>query len=214
MKTIKNPLMSARQRKKGFTLTEIAIVLGIIGLILGAIWSAAASVYNNQRIAHANTAVLQIAQGVRQLYANTSTIDAALAGTDITALVTSAGMTPSDLGTNDPLTGPFPGGSTAVYDTKDNVGFVVEMTGVTAQQCISLLTAVGGQSRDPGLYEAAGVTGGALGTDPAASVTTAGKTTPPIAATVTATTATVAYANGVGGCGKTPNAVYFGFTVK
>jgi prepilin-type N-terminal cleavage/methylation domain-containing protein len=33
------------QRKKGFTLTEIAIVLGIIGLILGAVWTAASGVY-------------------------------------------------------------------------------------------------------------------------------------------------------------------------
>jgi prepilin-type N-terminal cleavage/methylation domain-containing protein len=33
------------QRKKGFTLTEIAIVLGIIGIILAAVWSAASGVY-------------------------------------------------------------------------------------------------------------------------------------------------------------------------
>lgn len=34
-------------KKKGFTLTEIAIVLGIIGLILGAVWTAASGVYAN-----------------------------------------------------------------------------------------------------------------------------------------------------------------------
>ena len=33
------------QHKKGFTLTEIAIVLGIIGIILAAVWSAASGVY-------------------------------------------------------------------------------------------------------------------------------------------------------------------------
>ena len=36
---------SVRRSKKGFTLTEIAIVLGIIGLILGAVWTAASGVY-------------------------------------------------------------------------------------------------------------------------------------------------------------------------
>ena len=44
-----------RQRRRGFTLTEIAIVLGIVGLILGAIWVAAAAVYNNLRVSHADT---------------------------------------------------------------------------------------------------------------------------------------------------------------
>jgi prepilin-type N-terminal cleavage/methylation domain-containing protein len=34
-----------RVEQKGFTLTEIAIVLGIIGIILGAVWSAASGVY-------------------------------------------------------------------------------------------------------------------------------------------------------------------------
>ena len=38
------PASPTRQKKRGFTLTEIAIVLGIIGLILGAIWVAAAAV--------------------------------------------------------------------------------------------------------------------------------------------------------------------------
>jgi prepilin-type N-terminal cleavage/methylation domain-containing protein len=33
------------RRRKGFTLTEIAIVLGIIGIILGAVWTAASGVY-------------------------------------------------------------------------------------------------------------------------------------------------------------------------
>ena len=62
----KNPIQARpTPRKKGFTLTEIAIVLGIIGLILGAIWVAAASVYQNQRIGHANTALLHTAQSVR-----------------------------------------------------------------------------------------------------------------------------------------------------
>jgi len=46
--------IQARKSVAGFTLTELAIVLGIIGLILGAIWVAASKVYQNNR---ANTAV-------------------------------------------------------------------------------------------------------------------------------------------------------------
>src|SRR5271168_1816583 len=63
------------EEKRGFTLTEIAIVLGIIGLILGAIWVAAAAVYNNLRTSRATTELLTIAQNVRATYATSSTVD-------------------------------------------------------------------------------------------------------------------------------------------
>src|ERR1700740_210314 len=66
----------AGARKRGFTLTEIAIVLGIIGLILGAIWVAAAAVYNNMRTSKATTEILTAVQNVRALYATSQIVDA------------------------------------------------------------------------------------------------------------------------------------------
>jgi prepilin-type N-terminal cleavage/methylation domain-containing protein len=54
--------------RRGFTLTELAIVLGIIGTILGAIWVAASRVYNNQKTDTAVTEILAIANGVRAMY--------------------------------------------------------------------------------------------------------------------------------------------------
>jgi hypothetical protein len=54
-------------RRRAFTLTEIAIVLGVMGMILGAIWGAASTVYANKK----TTAALQeIVANVRGLYAN------------------------------------------------------------------------------------------------------------------------------------------------
>jgi prepilin-type N-terminal cleavage/methylation domain-containing protein len=64
-----------KSKKRGFTLTEIAIVLGIIGLILGAIWVAAAAVYNNQRVTTTQRDLLAMAQAVTTLYANASAVD-------------------------------------------------------------------------------------------------------------------------------------------
>ncbi len=63
---------------RGFTLTEAAIVLGIVGLILGGVWVAAASVYTNLRISRASEQLLSVVQGVRALYATSSDFGAAV----------------------------------------------------------------------------------------------------------------------------------------
>jgi prepilin-type N-terminal cleavage/methylation domain-containing protein len=52
------------KRRRGFTLTEIAIVLGIVGLILGAIWTAASHVYANNRVTTAVRQIVTIANGM------------------------------------------------------------------------------------------------------------------------------------------------------
>jgi len=48
------PLNDAHTEKirRGFTLTEMAIVLAVFGLVLGSIWAAASKVYENRRIAN------------------------------------------------------------------------------------------------------------------------------------------------------------------
>ncbi len=61
--------------EQGFTLTEVAIVLGIIGLILGAIWVAAAAVYTNMRTSKTTTEMLSIVQNVRAMYGTSGVVD-------------------------------------------------------------------------------------------------------------------------------------------
>ncbi len=209
----RNPSAHARteQHKKGFTLTEIAIVLGIIGLILGAIWVAAAGVYNNQRVNNANTAVLQITQGVRSLYATSSTTGYA-AATDITAALITANAVPTNLVNGATLSGPFPGGASGVIATSDGMGFVIVMSGVSQSNCISVLTNIGGTSRDPGLFKADAVANAAPATGDATTTGTGLTTavTPGIAAVAAVGAAPSTY----GGCTNTSNKVRFGFTLK
>ena len=67
-----NLLQIQRRRRaanKGFNLIEAAIVLGIVGLVVGGIWVAATSVYANLRTKQATDQLLQIAQSMRSLYA-------------------------------------------------------------------------------------------------------------------------------------------------
>src|SRR5271170_8075843 len=86
----------ARETSRGFTLTEIAIVLGIIGLILGAIWVAAGSVYSNLRVSQAATETLIIVENFKSLYGGNRNGQAPN-GTDITAMAISAGLLPADM---------------------------------------------------------------------------------------------------------------------
>jgi prepilin-type N-terminal cleavage/methylation domain-containing protein len=177
------------EAKRGFTLTEIAIVLGIVGLILGAIWVAAAAVYNNLRTSRATTELLTVAQNVRAMYATSPLVDpgsnmtvsGAQAGGALTYI--QAGVFPSDmvsLGTT--VQNPWGGGVAIVAAQGGATGtaddsFAIDFDRVPQSACISLLTSNTGNGRDSGLVQAtasAGATlniaGGAILTQPAADV--------------------------------------------
>jgi len=86
--------------RRGFTLTEIAIVLGVVGLVLGGIWAAAATVYNNQKAAKAAGQVLTILNAYKALYGNRQLDVATL--TDDTCAGVNAGFFPADMLPNVP----------------------------------------------------------------------------------------------------------------
>lgn len=151
---------------RGFTLTEAAIVLGIVGLILGAIWVAAASVYNNLRVSRTSEQILQIAQNVRSIYSTQNIISA-----NTTALeIARAGGIPKDMmdDPNNPTTikdvwggditinrttGPAPG---VLGDS-----FYITFTRVPQQACTDIMVRNTGSGRDSGLV---GVDNGPIAT--------------------------------------------------
>jgi type II secretory pathway pseudopilin PulG len=55
-----------KARHAGFTLTEIAIGLAAVGLVLGSIWATVHSVYENNRIAQAETGFTQLSNNLMQ----------------------------------------------------------------------------------------------------------------------------------------------------
>jgi prepilin-type N-terminal cleavage/methylation domain-containing protein len=83
------------RNKKGFTLTELAIVLGVIGSILGAIWTAAGRANDSNKTQKAVSETLSIVTGYRTLYAQ-HPVDVA-DGTDITCMGVNAGFYPADM---------------------------------------------------------------------------------------------------------------------
>jgi prepilin-type N-terminal cleavage/methylation domain-containing protein len=94
--------MKVSSSRRGFTLTEIAVVLGIVGLILGAIWTAAAHVYQQKKVNQEVEEIQDIVQAVRSLYATRGVIGAGTPGVIgaagcMNTLLVSSNSFPSDM---------------------------------------------------------------------------------------------------------------------
>jgi len=179
--------------RRGFTLTEIAIVLGIIGIVLGTIWSTATSVYATQRTNQTNMDILQIMQEVRSLYATAPSTGVTTA-TDLTSGLITDGAVPTRLVSGTGLKDEWPNGVTAILTPATGDSFTIVMTALPQSACISALTSVGGTSRDAGLFNATAVASAAVATSDAIATTT------PLLTPVTPAIATAAAAGNEGGC--------------
>lgn len=159
---------------RGFTLTEAAIVLGIVGLILGAIWVAAAAVYSNLRVSTTSNQLLQMVQSIRSLHATQNTVDAGLTGMANGALIVAkAGAVPKDM-LDDPAAPTAVAnvwGGDVYVDAAQAIlpddAFTITYNEVPVASCSDLLTRNTGSGRDGGLF-AAGA--GALGSVPVGMV--------------------------------------------
>jgi len=161
------------RKLRGFTLTEAAIVLGIVGLILGAIWVAAAAVYNNLRVSTTSNQMLQLVQNVRSMHATQQTMDTALAGTPGAITMAQAGAIPKDM-VDDPIN---PAAVRDVWNgdvtfdaATSNGGvlgdsFTITLPNVPRGACTDILVRNTGAGRDSGLLRA-GADGG-VSTSPA-----------------------------------------------
>jgi prepilin-type N-terminal cleavage/methylation domain-containing protein len=83
--------------RSGFTLIEIAIVLGVIGLVISAIWVAAQQVSNSRKVQKADTQVMQILNGYRGLYTGHGVDDTSATSFDVTCTGVQNGYFPSDM---------------------------------------------------------------------------------------------------------------------
>jgi prepilin-type N-terminal cleavage/methylation domain-containing protein len=164
--------------RRGFTLTEIAIVLGIIGLILGAVWAAASSVYANLKANQAQQGILSAAQAVRSMFATSA--NTGVVGNPAT--IASPGMFPTNWqSTTIGMVGnPWHINPTAnfAYVYGQGQQFLVEIDGISDAGCAQLV----------GFYNqnAASQSGGSVPGLVGARITTAAPTagTPSVATAV------------------------------
>lgn len=88
-------MRSFRKTRLGFTLTEVAIVMGIIGVLLGTLWAAAGSVNEANRIRNASETIVKIAQNVRLLYIERSAFTNGQ-NHDLTSMLINSAVFPDD----------------------------------------------------------------------------------------------------------------------
>lgn len=75
------------RQNRGFNLVEAAIVLGVVGLVIGGIWIAASSVSRENKRQAFQTVLLDLGQRTRNLWGNQAWPDNGPAYTDITSSI-------------------------------------------------------------------------------------------------------------------------------
>ncbi|MEQ1651668.1 MAG: type 4 pilus major pilin [Hyphomicrobium sp.] len=151
---------------------EAAIVLGIVGLVVGGIWVAATSVYANLRSKKATDELLAITQAVRNVYATSSNIGTSLTAPDFTTDMAQANVLPTDVmaagvasnSTAATTLNPW-SGNIAVISANNTTTFGVRFTNIPPAACVDFAMRNAGTAHDAGMI---GVTGEANGTPGAA----------------------------------------------
>lgn len=147
----------ARSRH-GFTLTEIAVVLAIMGLILGAIWSAASTTYTNFKVNKAAKEIAVIISGYRHLLATSLMNTPAGVYTDVTCMGVDNALFPSDMLQNGVVCSNNPPYSypSTPWGMADGVNFVmveanpdfnvivIVYNGLTQSQCVAYAASMSG----------------------------------------------------------------------
>lgn len=133
-RTIPSPV-SLQRISCGFNLIEAAIVLGLIGLVIGGIWVAASAVSENMRRADAGKGILSIVQGVRNLYGS----GAPTSTSRVEAAMINAGVVPGDWVSGTQIRGPF-NNMVWIETGPDRVS--VAMHSVPRAACVELLSRI------------------------------------------------------------------------
>ena len=144
-------------KQSGFTLTELAIVLGVIGIVLASIWSASAMVSKKMKVNHAIQELQTIVSNIRSIYVGGSHFSQTGSMTDITAGMVNAGVFPPEMivpGQAYP-SNPW-GGRVVIYvipnsPNADNTQFEIAYINSLNFQCSALLTQITGSGQDSGL---------------------------------------------------------------
>ncbi len=139
----------------GFTLIELAIVLGVFSIVMAALWIVASLVYENVRQHQLSREVQTIVQNIRQVSNNISRFTVA-PDTDLTQTYDQQGVFPREMRLNPPasddtadgiLNHPWSTlatGTARVFSRVDNTHFGVSFIQMPRKACVGMATKLSG----------------------------------------------------------------------
>jgi hypothetical protein len=130
--------------RRGFNLIEAAIVLGVVGLVIGGIWVAATAVNSNWQNSRTQQQIVQIVANSRSLFNRQS-----LPNADVTSALIAAGAIPSDMVQGSVARNLWNG--TITVSTQDVGRIIVSYSAVPRSNCINLLQRVSANDAQTGL---------------------------------------------------------------
>ncbi len=154
-------MKQTRKNRRGFTLTETALMLGVASLVFAAIWAAGSAVWKNYQVDRTLQQVSTIAQNAREYYASLGGLrdasgndacsagEAANAGKDITSLLDDPAhrLLPTDMmdsanSSDDPVNHALASSASGSYHFLCVLGgtaFRQKLTNLTREGCAKIL---------------------------------------------------------------------------
>ena len=125
---------------KGFSLIEAAIVLGVVGAVIGTIWVSAAAMYENHKVNKTVEGIFSTARNIQNLI---SIRDANVIGESvyITSELIAADAFPKDWVNGSGVKHPF-GGYISILNQLTNEKFGMYFGGIPQQVCVKLVVQV------------------------------------------------------------------------
>ncbi|NDC55700.1 MAG: prepilin-type N-terminal cleavage/methylation domain-containing protein [Alphaproteobacteria bacterium] len=124
---------------RGFNLTELAIVLAIVGVVIGGIWVVASTVIENNRARRVAEQTLTVVQAFKSVYAGRR-VDVA-DDTDITEFAINAKVFPEDMIQNTTTSAYTPWQTTVqAFANRTNNGVRLEFYNLQQKNCSALGT--------------------------------------------------------------------------
>lgn len=131
-----------RQEQRGYGLVEAAIVLGVVAVVIGGIWTVSAAVMESYKVNKTIDGILTIARNIQNLISLTAS--SAIGNVRLTENIIS-GAIPSDWIKGNEIKNPF-GGAVYIYNSLPTGGFNntfdVRLVGVPESACIKLISKI------------------------------------------------------------------------